>query len=116
MPATLLHHYLERAADEFGDRDAVWAGDERWSFRRLDDLSNSFAEHLVAQGIGPGDRVALMLSNRPEFVVAVYAVSKIGAASVLLSPSWKAREVGHALQLTEPVHAVADGAVDGVAG
>ena len=65
MPAILLHHYLERAADEFGDRDAVWAGDERWSFRRLDDLSSSFAEHLVAQGIGHGDRVALMLSNRP---------------------------------------------------
>ena len=109
MPAILLHHYLERAADEFGDRDAVWAGDERWSFRRLDDLSSSFAEHLIAQGIGHGDRVALMLSNRPEFVVAVYAISKIGAASVLFSPSWKAREVGHALQLTEPVHGIADG-------
>ena len=109
MPAALLHHYLERAAEEFGDRDAVWAGDERWSFRRLDDLSNSFGHYLVAQGIRPLDRVALMLSNRPEFVVAVYAISKVGAASVLLSPSWKAREIGHALSLTEPVHAVADG-------
>ncbi len=109
MPATLLHHYLERAAEEFGDRDAVWAGDGRWSFRRLDDAQQFLGRHLVAQGIRPGDRVALMLSNRPEFVVAVYAISKIGAASVLLSPSWKAREVGHALQLTEPVHAVADG-------
>ncbi len=109
MPATLLHHYLEHAADEFGDRDAVWAGDEAWSFRRLDDLSSSFGRYLVARGIRPGDRVALMVSNRPEFVVAVYAVSKIGAASVLFSPSWKAREIGHALALTEPVHAVADG-------
>ncbi len=109
MPATLLHHYLERAANEFGERDAVWAGDETWSFRRLDDLSSSFGRYLVARGIRPGDRVALMLSNRPEFVVAVYAVSKIGAASVLLSPSWKVGEIGHALALTEPVHAVADG-------
>jgi long-chain acyl-CoA synthetase len=109
MSAILLHHYLERAADEYGDRDAVWAGEERWSFRRLDDHSNAFGRYLVGQGIRSGDRVALMLSNRPEFVVAVYAISKIGAASVLLSPSWKAREVGHALQLTEPVHAVADG-------
>jgi long-chain acyl-CoA synthetase len=109
VPATLLHHYLERAAEEFGDRDAVWAGDEAWSFRRLDDRSSSLAEHLVAQGIRPGDRVALMLSNRPEFIVAVYAVSKIGAASVLFSPSWKAREIEHARHLTEPVHAVADG-------
>jgi long-chain acyl-CoA synthetase len=109
MAAILLHQYLERAADEYGDRDAVWAGEERWSFRRLDDHSTAFGRYLVGQGIRPGDRVALMLSNRPEFVAAVYAISKIGAASVLLSPSWKAREVGHALHLTEPVHAVADG-------
>jgi acyl-CoA synthetase (AMP-forming)/AMP-acid ligase II len=106
--AALLHHYLERAAAEFGDRDAVWAGDQAWSFRLLDDLSSSFGQHLVAEGVRPGDRVALMLSNRPEFVMAVYGISKIGAASVLLSPSWKALEVGHAFGLTSPVHVVAD--------
>jgi len=44
-----------------------------------------------------------------EFVTTVYAVSKLGAASVLLSPAWKSTEVGHALELTGPVHAVADG-------
>jgi long-chain acyl-CoA synthetase len=108
MAAALLHHYLERAASQFGDRDAVWAGDQAWSFQLLDDLSSSFGQHLVAEGVRPGDRVALMLSNRPEFVVAVYGISKVGAASVLLSPSWKALEVGHALGLTSPVHVVAD--------
>jgi long-chain acyl-CoA synthetase len=106
--AALLHDYLERAATDFGDRDAVWAGDEAWSFRRLRDLSRSFAQYLVAEGVRPGERVALMLSNRPEFVVAVYGISMIGAASVLLSPAWKALEVGHAFALTSPTHVVAD--------
>ena len=50
-----------------------------------------------------------MTANRPEFVVAVHGLSKLGAAAVLLSPAWKAAEVGHALDLTGPVHAVADG-------
>ena len=109
MAAALMHHALEHAAATFGDRDAVWAGDQSWSFRALDDLSSSFGRYLVEQGVCPGDRVAVMVSNRPEFIVAVNGVSKVGAASVLLSPAWKALEVGHALELTAAVHAIADG-------
>jgi long-chain acyl-CoA synthetase len=109
MTAGLMHHGLEGAAERFGDRDAVRAGDGRWSFRDLDGLSNAFARHLDARGVGPGDRVAVMTSNRPEFIVAVAATSKLGASSVLLSPNWKALEVAHAFELTAPVHAVADG-------
>ena len=50
-----------------------------------------------------------MTTNRVEFPIAVHAISKLGAAAVLLSPAWKAAEVDHALSLTGPVHAVADG-------
>ena len=113
MPAT-FHTQLQRAADRFGDRDAIWAGEERWSFRQLDQRSNSFARHLMAQGVSAGDRVAIMTANRVEFIMAVHAISQLGAATVLLSPAWKAAEVRHALALTGPVHAVADGDTIGV--
>ena len=113
MPVT-IHERLQRAADRFGDRDAIWAGDERWSFRQLDQRSNSFARHLEAQGVSTGDRVAVMTANRVEFIVAVHAISRLGAATVLLSPAWKAAEVDHALTLTGPVHAVADGEAVGL--
>jgi len=75
--AELLHQALERAADRFGDRDAVLAGDERLSFAELDARSNSFAHHLAARGVGAGTRVAMMLTNRPEFVAG--AVDRIAA-------------------------------------
>ncbi|MGD0749015.1 MAG: class I adenylate-forming enzyme family protein [Acidimicrobiales bacterium] len=104
-----MHRDLEVAADRFGGRIAVLAGDDRWTFRELDERSDSFAAHLTSRGVGAGDRVALMTTNRVEFIIAVYAVSKLGAAAVLLSPAWKSTEVTHALQLTGPVHAVADG-------
>jgi long-chain acyl-CoA synthetase len=109
FPMALMHGGLERAAARYGDRDAVLAGDERWSFRGLDGLANAFTHHLATRGVRPGDRVAVMTSNRVEFVAVVHAVSKLGAAAVLLSPAWKAAEVDHALGLTEPRHAVADG-------
>ncbi len=109
MAARLMHGGLERAAARLGDRPALYAGDRSWSFRELDGLANGFAHHLARRGVSAGDRVAVMTSNRPEFVTAVQAVSKLGAAAVLLSPAWKAREVDHALDLTGPRHAIADG-------
>jgi acyl-CoA synthetase (AMP-forming)/AMP-acid ligase II len=105
----LMHHGLEQSACRFGDRDFVRAGDDRWSFLGLDGLSNTFARHLAVRGVTPGDRVVVMTTSRVEFIVAVHAVSKLGASAVLLSPAWKAVEVEHALALTGPVHAVADG-------
>lgn len=112
--AALLHRGLERAADTFGGRHAVRAGDDCWTFQDLDNLSNAFARHLVTRGVGVGRRVAVMTSNRVEFVVAVHAISKVGAAAVMLSPAWKAHEVDHALELTAPHHAVTEGAAASV--
>ncbi len=108
MAPLLMHACLERAADGFGDRVAIRSGDEAWTFSDLEGLSNAFARHLASRGVAAGHRVALMMANRVEFVIAVNGIAKLGAAAVLLSPAWKAAEVGHALGLTTPVHAVGD--------
>jgi acyl-CoA synthetase (AMP-forming)/AMP-acid ligase II len=51
----------------------------------------------------------MMLTNRVEFLPVATAIARLGAAAVLLSPAWRSVEVGHALEVTSPVHAVADG-------
>ncbi len=109
MAPTLLHHGLEEAASRFGNRVAIVAGSQHWTFGALNRRAHSLACHLAARDVTPGGRVVVMSSNRPEFIIAVLAVSKLGAAAVLLNPGWKAFEVRHALELTDPVHAVADG-------
>ncbi|MEV0358377.1 AMP-binding protein [Nocardia sp. NPDC050697] len=83
---------------------------EEYAYTRpeLSALAAGLAAELAARGVRPGDRVALMCANRPEFVIAVLAVWQLRAAVVLLSPAWKAGEVGHALAITEPAHAVGD--------
>src|SRR5262249_50283352 len=63
---------------------------------------------LEHRGVQSGDRVALMSSNRPEFVIALWAIWGLGASAVLLSPAWKRTEVDNALALTTPSHAVGD--------
>ena len=90
--------------------DPVVLAFEGREYRRseLDAAVSGFATVLRQRGVRPGDRVALMSSNRPEFVIALYGIWRAGAAVVLLSSSWKRAEVEHALALTAPTHAVGD--------
>ena len=88
-------------------------GDREYTRFDLDALVSGMATLLEQRGVRAGDRVALMSSNRPEFVVAVRAIWALGAAVVLLSSSWKRSEVAHALSLTKPSHAVGDSPVLG---
>ena len=88
---------------------AALAFDERqFTLAELDALANGMATTLEHRGVRAGDRVALMSSNRPEFVVALRAIWRLGAAAVLLSPAWRETEVEHALAVTKPSHAVGD--------
>jgi long-chain acyl-CoA synthetase len=110
MAPGLMHHGLEVAAASHPDHPALLAGSDTWTFRELHAAAAALAVRLGSRGVGQGDRVAIMTVNRPEFVVAVNAVSELGASAVLLNPAWKALEVDGALALTGPATAVADGA------
>lgn len=90
------------------DRVVLAFGDRQFSRADLDAHSDRMAAELRRRGVQSGTRVALMSSNRPEFVIAVLAIWRLGAAAVLLSPAWKPGEVQHALNLTGPAAAVGD--------
>jgi acyl-CoA synthetase (AMP-forming)/AMP-acid ligase II len=108
-----LHEGLVEAARRAPHHPGVLAGELAWSFADLDHLSDAFARRIGAAGVGAGNRVLVMTTNRVEFVVAVHALSRVGAAAVLVNPGWKTAEVAHAIALTDPVLGIVDGpAVD----
>ena len=80
----------------------------RYTLPQLEALADGLAATLRGRGVTAGGRVALMASNRPEFIVALHAIWRLAAVVVLISPAWKRREVEHALELTNPSHAVGD--------
>jgi acyl-CoA synthetase (AMP-forming)/AMP-acid ligase II len=82
--------------------------DRHFGLPELDALADGLAAALIKRGVGAGHRVAVMASNRPEFVAVVLAIWRLGAAAVLVSPAWKRDEVDHALAVTNPAHAVGD--------
>ena len=82
--------------------------EREYTLPQLDALVGGMATTLERRGVRAGDRVALMSSNRPEFVVALRAIWRLGASAVLLSPAWKRTEVANALAVTRPTQAVGD--------
>ena len=90
------------------ERTALVFEQREYTLPQLDALANGMATVLEHRGVRSGDRVAVMSSNRPEFVIALWAIWRLGAAAVLLSPAWKRSEVDNALALTTPSHAVGD--------
>jgi long-chain acyl-CoA synthetase len=82
--------------------------ERRYTLPQLEALADGLAATLRGRGVTAGGRVALMASNRPEFVIALHAIWRLAAVVVLISPAWKRHEVEHALVLTNPSHAVGD--------
>ncbi len=79
------------------DRVALILDDFKLTYDHLDALSNQVAGGLRASGVAPGDRVALMMPNVPQFVIAYYGILKAGAVVVPMNVLLKAPEVAYYL-------------------
>jgi long-chain acyl-CoA synthetase len=72
---------------------------ERWmSYGQLDHFSAALGAWLQSQGLAPGDRVAVMLPNVPQFLIAMAAILRAGYTVVNVNPLYTERELEHQLQ------------------
>ena len=79
------------------DGEALICGEQRWSWRKVESEVAACAAALAERGIAAGDRVALLVGNRTEFVVALFAVLRLGAIAVPLSTRYQNPEIAFAL-------------------
>ena len=86
IPRIPLHHLLRSAVRRFPNRAAIYFEGARISYRELNHQANRFANALLGLGVGKGARVALLLPNVPQMVVAFYGTLKAGATAVFMPP------------------------------
>jgi len=80
-----VHAMFERSLARGPDREALVFEDRRWSWSELDAAAGRLAASLAEDGLVAGERVAMLLSNRPEFVTTLLAVLRLGAIAVPVS-------------------------------
>jgi len=88
---------LERSALHFPARTALVAGDGSWTYAALDDEVSALAGGLAALGLHAGERIALHVPNRSEFVLTYYAAQKAGLVPLSLNVTYKADEIEYIL-------------------
>lgn len=95
---TNLADNLTVTASKHGDRPAVRLGDTVVTYSQLQERAQRVATLLTQRGVGPGDRVGLVLPNVLEFPVLFYGALSIGAVVVPMNPLLKGREVQYYLE------------------
>ncbi|MGH3361186.1 MAG: AMP-binding protein, partial [Nocardioides sp.] len=86
---------FEHAVDVVPDNPAVKVGDRTVTYAQLEADANRLAHHLQAQGVGPGDHVAIYAKNSVEHVVALLAVTKIRAVNINVNYRYVAAELDY---------------------
>lgn len=81
-PPETVHGLLDLRAEEGRDANFLTFEDRRWSYGDFAQATRRIAAGLAATGVGHGDKVAIMLSNRPEFLLSWFALSRLGAVEV----------------------------------
>src|SRR4026207_1757385 len=94
-PTVPLHDVMRVTAARFPDRPAITFKDAVMTFAEFDRESNRLANGLARLGLTAGDRIALYLPNGPQYELAFYAASKLGAISCPMNPSYREREVAY---------------------
>ncbi|WP_130905429.1 long-chain-acyl-CoA synthetase [Pseudomonas sp. Sample_22] len=93
---------FEQATLRNPDGPALLHGDVSLTYAQVNQWANRIAHHLIDQGIGKGDVVALFIENRPELLVTILAVAKVGAISALLNTSQTRDTLVHSVNLVTP--------------
>jgi len=93
-----LVELLEEAFTRHAGRDALACMDTRLTFGQVDRLSAALGAWLQSKGLARGSRVALMMPNLPQYLVAIAAVLRAGFAVVNVNPLYTARELEHQLK------------------
>lgn len=94
---------FEQATLRNPDGPALLQGALTLTYSEVNQWANRIAHHLIAQGISKGDVVAVFIENRPELLVTILAVAKVGAISALLNTSQTRDTLAHSLNLVAPV-------------
>jgi fatty-acyl-CoA synthase len=93
---------LDEMARARPDADAVIFRDQRLTYAALRSRADDLARALLAAGVRRGDRVAVLLPNRPEWLVSAFAIGKIGAITVGVSTFSAPREIAWTVEHCRP--------------
>ncbi len=98
----LVHDWLRRSAKRFSQKEALICGQERLTYKTIDELTDRLAHVLLDAGVKRHDRVVILLDNSCEAVISIYGILKAGASFVILDGSVKSHKLKYIINSCGP--------------
>ncbi len=105
-PTRVFPHVIEELAARFGDAPALIGARETFSYRQLAERSNRYARWALAENLGKGDTICLLMPNRPEFLAIWNGVIHVGGVAALLNTNLVGASLAHCIDVVEPKHII----------
>lgn len=97
IPDYPLHFVLEESARRYPEHPAIIFKGRTFSYRELNELADTVAAGLAANGFKKGDRAVIYMVNIPQFVISYYGILKAGGIVIATNPLYSERELEHQL-------------------
>lgn len=98
--------YLALAAACWPNRVGLRFEGVSWTYRQLHRAATATAARLAADGVTVGTRVLLLMQNRPEYLIAQFALAQLGAVFVTPNPYWTDAEISRAIEVSAATAAI----------
>jgi citronellyl-CoA synthetase len=96
-----LAHSFEETVTKFGSNNFIYFENEKWTYNQTNEAANVLANKLVDDGVELGDRVVLFMENRPNYIISILALNKIGAIGVLINTSLTGNPLIHCINSSD---------------
>jgi len=91
---------IERDAELYTDKIAIKFEDKKLTFKEYNEWVNRYAHYFLSIGLNKGDVVDILLQNRPEMLITIGAIGKIGAVGSLINPDLREKSLIHSFKTT----------------
>ncbi|MBL8559947.1 MAG: long-chain-acyl-CoA synthetase [Hyphomonadaceae bacterium] len=105
-PALSIGKDIERTVDAYPDNIAIRFEGASMTYREFDARANAYAHWALAQGLKKGDTVALLMTNRPDYVCCWIGLAKIGVVTGLINTNLTGAPLSHTLNISEARHVI----------
>ena len=96
-----LAHSFEETVTKFGSNNFIYFENEKWTYNQTNEAANALANKLIDDGVEHGDRVVLFMENRPNYIISILALNKIGAIGVLINTSLTGNPLIHCINSSD---------------
>ena len=101
--------YVEQLAKAYPNKIALFFDDKSWTWKKFNEEANVLANFFLKLGLKPGDTIAVMMENSPDYFFVTTGINKIQGIGALININQRRQALVHSIKIVNPKYIIVDG-------